>query len=153
MVSIQEQAIALFEDRLKKRDLSARKPGNSIANTPKRKYQSHALPQYDHGSCIQKQTSLFMTTNYPIVSFAAINTPKIDETSDYSELTELSEISDDERVPYALNVPRTGSNSGGTSQRRKRKKRSPYSLIVRLKYHGCDRANRNEVPVSNVLGV
>lgn len=100
-----------------------------------------------------KQTSLFMATNYPIVSFAAINAPRIGGTSDHSELTELSESSDDEQVPYTLNVPRTGSNSGGTSQRRKRKKRSPYSLIVRLRYHGCDRANRNEVPVSDVPGV
>lgn len=93
---------------------------------------------------------LFMTTNNLIVSFPATDASEIDEMSEYSELTELSDLSDSERVPYTLNVPQNGYHNGTTSQRRKRKKRSPYSLIVRLRYHGCDRTNRNEIPVSFV---
>ncbi|RDI89731.1 hypothetical protein Vi05172_g910 [Venturia inaequalis] len=130
---IRDQAIALFEERHKKRDLSARKPGNSMGSLPKRIHQSYTLSPHDH------------------VSFPATDASEIDEMSEYSELTELSDLSDSERVPYTLNVPQNGYHNGTTSQRRKRKKRSPYSLIVRLRYHGCDRTNRNEIPCNRVL--
>ncbi|KAE9989631.1 hypothetical protein EG327_002432 [Venturia inaequalis] len=132
---IRDQAIALFEERHKKRDLSARKPGNSMGSLPKRIHQSYTLSPHDH------------------VSFPATDASEIDEMSEYSELTELSDLSDSERVPYTLNVPQNGYHNGTTSQRRKRKKRSPYSLIVRLRYHGCDRTNRNEIPRATQLKI
>lgn len=88
--------------------------------------------------------------NASIDSSPAINDSEIDDTSDHSERIRLREPSDDERVPYTLNVPQNGSNSGTIPQRRKRKRRSPYSLIVRLGYDGCDRVNRDEIPVSAV---
>ncbi|TLD25774.1 hypothetical protein E2P81_ATG09431 [Venturia nashicola] len=100
---IRDQAIALFETRLKKRDFNARKPGNSVENTPKHKLQSYTPSQYDH------------------VGFPTTDASEIDDTSHSSELTESSGFSDEERVPYTLNVPQKGYNSEATSQRRKKR--------------------------------
>ncbi|QDS68425.1 hypothetical protein FKW77_010792 [Venturia effusa] len=131
-IGVSNQALALFEDRLKKRDLNARKPGNTTGNSPKRKYPTYLLPQRDH------------------VDLAANDVTSSDDTSEYGELTDESDFGDDVQIPYALRVPRNAPIGGRTSLRRKRKRRSPYSLIVRLGYNGCDRPNRDDVPCNRV---
>jgi hypothetical protein len=72
----------------------------------------------------------------------------VDDLGDMSSLTELSEFSDDELVPYTMKMPRPILAVKGSLQRRKKKRRSPYSLIVTLKYMECERPDRKEVPVS-----
>lgn len=64
-------------------------------------------------------------------------------------MSNLSDLSDNERVPYTVEQPRLDSTESQTVQQRKKKrKRSPYCLIVMLRYSARNRPRRFTVPVS-----